>query len=56
MRRKRQMTVSDILDTIKDIDMLVELYRRDSLNADHFDDLIDLIEDYREELLKKKVV
>lgn len=50
------MTVNDIFNTINDIDVLIKLYRSGSLNADHFDDLIDLIEDYREELLKKKVV
>lgn len=50
------MTVSDILGTIREIDTFIELHRRGSLNADRFDDLIDLIEDYRDELLKKKVV
>lgn len=50
------MTVSDILDTIREIDELIDLDRRGSLTADHFDVLIDLIEDYRAELLKKKVV
>ena len=50
------MTVSDIFETIEEIDSLINLGKKGMLNADHFDDLIDLITEYREELMKKKVV
>lgn len=48
-------TVRDILITINDIDRLRDLHRKGSLNADNFDELIDLINDYKEELLTKTV-
>ena len=50
------MTVEEVLGKVSDIDALIHTWRNGNLNADHFDDLVDLIIEYKEELLKKKVV
>lgn len=50
------MTVNDILIKVRRIDSLEERYDKGSLKADDFEELIELIQEYREELLHKKVV
>lgn len=50
------MRVSDILVKIRQIDKLEDLHEDNKLKADDFDELIELIQEYREELLHKKVV
>lgn len=49
------MTVRDIFIKVSDIDRLRDLCKMDSLTADDFNALIDLIEEYRDELLNKTV-
>ena len=49
------MTVNDILVKVKRINALEDKYDREVLKADDFEELIELIQEYREELLHKKV-
>ena len=50
------MTVAEIMEKVQAIDDLYETYNRGGLNADHFEDMMDLLADYREELMNKRVV
>lgn len=50
------ITIRDVLDKIEAIELLENLHDNGQLNANHFDSLIDLIGDYKEELLNKKIV
>ena len=50
------MTVHDIITKIRSIQRLIDTYDDGNLCADHFDELIELITEYREELYRKKVV
>ena len=50
------MTVNDILVKVKRINSLEDKYDRESLKTDDFEELIELLQEYREELLHKKVV
>ena len=50
------MIVSDILDKVRRINSLEDRHIQASLNANDFEELIDLICEYRDELLHKKVV
>lgn len=50
------MTVNDILIKVRRIDLLEEKYDKGSLKADDFEELVELIQEYREELLHKKIV
>lgn len=49
------MRVNDILVKLRQIDRLEKLYEVGNLKANDFDDLVELIREYREELLYKKV-
>lgn len=50
------MTVNDILVKVKRINALEDRYEGGKMNADDFEELVELIQEYREELLHKKVV
>ena len=50
------MTVNDILIKVRKINGLEDAYNRGVLKVDDFEELVDLIVEYREELLHKKVV
>ena len=50
------MTVSDIIGKIEDIDGILKLRNKDDLDGLHWDIVIELLEDYRDELMSKKVV
>ena len=49
------MIVGEIVDKINKIDRLVVLFDQEKLNNSHFEELIDLVIEYRDELLKKRV-
>ena len=49
------MIVGEIVDKINEIDRLVMLFGQEKLNSSNFEELIDLIIEYRDELLKKRV-
>lgn len=49
------MIVGEIVDKINEIDRLVMLFDQEKLNSSNFEELIDLIIEYRDELLKKRV-
>lgn len=49
------MTVNDILIKVRRIDVLEDLFIQGCLNADYHEEVIKLIQEYREELLHKKV-
>ena len=49
------MVVGEIVDKINEIDRLVVLFDQEKLNSSNFEELIDLIIEYRDELLKKRV-
>lgn len=49
------MIVGEIVDKINEIDRLVVLFDQEKLNGSNFEELIDLIIEYRDELLKKRV-
>ncbi len=49
------MIVGEIVDKINEIDRLVVLFDQEKLNSSNFEELIDLIIEYRDELLKKRV-
>ena len=49
------ITVRDIFDKIEQITRLEDIHDAGNLNANHFDELIELIGDYKDELLNKKV-
>lgn len=51
-----EMNVRDILEKVQDIDALIHVWRNGDLKSEHFDDIMDLLIEYKEELLKKKVV
>lgn len=50
------MTVNDILIKVKRINALEARYENGNMNANDFEELVELIQEYREELLHKKVV
>lgn len=50
------VTVRDIFDKVERIDILKDIHDDGKLNASHFDELIELIDDYKDELLNKKIV
>jgi hypothetical protein len=50
------MTVNDVLEKVNEISRYEELYEKSCLNANHFDRLIELLQEYKEELLSKKIV
>lgn len=50
------MTVNDILIKVKRINTLEARYENGNMNANDFEELVELIQEYREELLHKKVV
>ena len=49
------MIVGEIVDKINEIGRLVVLFDQEKLNSSNFEELIDLIIEYRDELLKKRV-
>ena len=49
------MIVGEIVDKINEIDRLVMLFDQEKLNTSNFEELIDLVIEYRDELLKKRV-
>ena len=49
------MIVGEIVDKINEIDRLVVLFDQEKLNSSNLEELIDLIIEYRDELLKKRV-
>ena len=49
------MIVGEIVDKINEIDRLVVLFDQEKLNTSNFEELIDLVIEYRDELLKKRV-
>lgn len=49
-------TVFEVLLTIDKIKSLEDRYMKNSLTANDFDDLIELIGEYKDELLSKKIV
>ena len=49
-------TVCEVLVTIDKIKLLEDRYMKNSLIAQDFDDLIELIGEYKDELLAKKIV
>lgn len=48
--------VNDILIKVRRINALEDRYEDGKLTADNFEEFIELIQEYREELLRKKVV
>lgn len=50
------MTGRDIYDKVCDINAIIHVWRNGDLNKDHYDDIMDLLIEYKEELLNKKVV
>ena len=50
------MTVADIVNKISRIDTLKKRYDNGNMKADDFEELVELILEYRSELLHKKVV
>lgn len=50
------MTVNDILVKVRRIGTLEDRYENGNMKTDDFEELIELIQEYREELLRKKVV
>lgn len=52
------MKVSEIFEKIKDLDNIIELhYEKETETLDaHWDIIIDLLQEYRDELMNKKVV
>lgn len=50
------MMVNDILNKIRRINALEDRFIQENLKADDFEELVELIQEYREELLHKKVV
>jgi hypothetical protein len=49
------MTVYDIVQTLERINDLRDRYINEQLKSGDFDTLIELISDYRDELLRKQV-
>lgn len=49
------ITVRDIFDKVEQINRLIDIHDDEKLNNSHFDDLIELISDYKDELMNKKV-
>lgn len=50
------MTVNDILVKVRRINALEDRFIQENLKVDDFEELVELIQEYREELLHKKVV
>lgn len=50
------MTVNDILIKVRRINALEDQFIQENLKTDDFEEFIELIQEYREELLHKKVV
>ena len=48
-------TVQDILEKVEKINSYIDLDERGHLNANHFGGMIELLEEYKEELLDKKI-
>lgn len=49
------MKVCELVSIINRIDILIDKHDHGQLNASHFDDLVKIIEMYKDELLKKDV-
>ena len=48
-------TVGEIVEKIREIDRLTTMFDHDELNSSYLEDLIDLIIEYKDELLKKEI-
>lgn len=50
------MKVSDIIDKIANLNHILEQYDKDDLDVIQWGVVIELLEEYRDELMNKKVV